>query len=363
MTEKQDIIIVDAYKENQQILKKTLTALGFSLRAVQTGKEALKTIAQYHPAIILLNLELPDIDGLDLLRALVKKVNSSTTAIILISSSTSPDRVETALKLGAVDFIGKPFYPQILKLRLNNQLKWLKYNKEAEILHRELSEKQKRDAEVKELLSKYFSKDLIEAILSGTVNNAIGGNLLTASILFCDMRDSTTIAEKVGPSAFMDLLNSVFTDLTDIIYGEGGSVNKFVGDGILATFGCPKNLENDALHCANTAFKIRKYLNEFNQFRPPYLKEPLQFGIGMSRGEIFAGNVGSVHQIQYTVLGDPVNIASRLEGLTKRVGVDILMDRNIREILGNQAEVQRVKLTHVRGKLQQTLIYYLKNLL
>ncbi len=213
----------------------------------------------------------------------------------------------------------------------------------------------------RDLLAKYFSRDLIDGILDGTISTKLGGEIRIASILFCDLRNSTTIAENIEPELFMKLLNNLFTDLTDIIFGENGSVNKFLGDGILATFGCPKEISDDALHCANVAVKIRKYLFNFNQFRPKYLKDPISMGVGIARGKLFTGNFGSVNQIEYSVLGDPVNIASRLESLTREAGCDILLDGNIRDELGDRVEVERLELNSVKGKLKEVSIYKLLN--
>ena len=218
-------------------------------------------------------------------------------------------------------------------------------------------EKSKLESHIK-FVSRYFSKDYIQALLDGQVSAELGGETVEASILFMDLRNSTGIAEKITPQQFARLISEIFTDVMDLIFATGGSVNKILGDGIMATFGAPFPKENDALNATQTALKIRQYLSSYNEFRPEFLDEEIKAGIGIATGPVFAGNIGSVNRMEFSVMGDPVNLAARLESLTKYAGLDILVDGNTRVKLADKVRCKKVKFTKIRGKINEVKIYY-----
>ena len=357
------ILVVDHDVEQRRLLASILETLGCEVESTGTGAEALDTVRDRRPAMVLLDVDLPDMDGLSAMRQIKGDPATAETVVVMVTAATDNAIVAIGLEWGAEDVIQKPYNHLVLSAKIGSHLRLLESRQEVRALNEQLAAEKRRVQEERDRLARYFSADLIKGILSGEISTRIGGEVRTASILFCDIRNSTRIAELVEPGAFMDLVNNLFTDVADLIYGEGGSVNKYIGDAILATFGCPTRLDDDAYHCAMVALKIRKYLVNFNQFRPDCLSVPIRMGVGMCRGEVFAGNVGSVHQIQYTVLGDPVNLASRLEGLTKQTKADTLMCGAMRDSLGSRATVKKINLSRVRGKLREVQVYFLVDLI
>lgn len=226
----------------------------------------------------------------------------------------------------------------------------------------ELQKNNERLDRDKRILQKFFSRDFLDQVLEEKISHNLGGERLPATILFLDIRNSTSIAEQIDPAVFSQFLSEIFTDVMDLVYGNHGSVNKLIGDGLLATFGCPVRTEKPALDAMHCALAIRDYMATFNEVRPDYLKEPVKIGIGIATGVVFAGNTGSVRRMEYTVLGDAVNIASRLESLTKFAGVDIFLDGATAAELQGTARLRRVRLTRVRGKIQEIEIFYLAGL-
>ncbi len=226
------------------------------------------------------------------------------------------------------------------------------YQGQIDALHEKMSKQ-------KELLCRYFSRDMVEQILNDEIATGISGAHEEATILFFDLRGSTTIAENLSPMIFSQLLSELFTDIMDLIYGNGGSVNKMLGDGMMATYGVPIHIEHAAVACARTAVQIREYLDTFNDVRPEYLKEPLRCGMGIASGKVFAGNIGSIRRMEYTVLGDAVNTSARLENLTKNIGHDILIDGATALQLGKHATMEFVEDITIRGKSNSIDIYKL----
>lgn len=232
-----------------------------------------------------------------------------------------------------------------------------------EELLRKIEELENSNIKQKNALEKYFPQNVVKKILEedGDVCG-LRGEHLEASILFFDLRGSTKIAESLEPILFSQFLSELFTDIMDLIYGNGGSVNKLIGDGIMATFGCPYSLGDDALRCAKSALDIKEYLHTFNDVRPEYLKEPISGGIGIATGKVFAGYIGSVRRMEYTVLGDPVNLSSRLEALTKEYSGSILIDKNTLEKIASEAIFSTVGSIDIRGKSNSIDIFSLNGL-
>ncbi|MBX7056420.1 MAG: PAS domain S-box protein [Leptospirales bacterium] len=220
----------------------------------------------------------------------------------------------------------------------------------------------KKSIKERKTLERFFSRDILDQVLEKKISDRLGGKRCNATTLFFDLRGSTGIAEQLDPDVFAEFLSMIHTDVMDLIYGNHGSVNKLIGDGILATFGVPTATGDDAMNAVRCAEQVRSYMQVFNEVRPDYLPTPVEFGIGIATGEVFAGNTGSVRRMEFTVLGDSVNLAARLESIAKMARVDILLDGETRRLLGDRVRLQRVRLDRVRGKMQKVEIFYMKEI-
>ncbi len=286
--------------------------------------------------------------ALEALRADCKAIGASLVLLAENGTVADPASYDEVLRTDAT--------AQELSLRIRTLLDLKRARLEVEWMKQRLKNERR-------LLTKYFSEDIVEGILQDEHANSLSGRHQEATIMFFDVRKSTTIAENLEPQVFAEFLSEFFTDIMDLVYGNHGSVNKLLGDGIMATFGCPVPTANDVLNAAKCALQIRNHLATFNDVRPDYISEPIRVGMGIATGKVFAGNIGSVRRMEYTVLGDPVNLASRLEAMTKDAGVDILIDGNTRHRLGNLIKCRKVQHSGVRGKLKEIDIFALDELL
>jgi class 3 adenylate cyclase len=234
-----------------------------------------------------------------------------------------------------------------------------KFSKQLREERRQIEEDRKAIVSDTSLLNRYLGEGLIDHIRK-TGENPLETKKRKVTVLFFDIRNSTGIAEKIAPEIFAEFLNDILTDIMDLVYGCKGSVNKLIGDGLMATFGAPVSTGQDALNAAEAAQKIYDYLRTFNDVRPEYLSEPVRAGLGLATGMVFAGVIGSIRRQEYTVLGDAVNVASRLEDLTRRSPEKILMDETTyREIKGARP-CRKVFFGHVRGRAGSMPIYGLE---
>lgn len=215
---------------------------------------------------------------------------------------------------------------------------------------------------LRKTVADYFGEDFLKRTLNGDIDMSESGRNVDCSILFFDLRESTRIAEEIPPDTFSDFLNEIFTDVMDLIYGNGGFVNKLMGDGILATFGVPVRNGNDALNAARCALQIHNHLNTYNDVLPDYLNRPVKAGIGLARGVCFVGTVGSIRHREFAILGNPVNIAARLQTLTKKGPYPILIDEQSYRAIENNVVARRVHYSRLKGKQERIGIYSLSSL-
>jgi len=170
-------------------------------------------------------------------------------------------------------------------------------------------------------MGKYMTEEVLQHVMAGQVE--LGGKTIELTILFCDLRDFTSLSEKRTAHQIVEILNEYFTVMVDIIMEEGGVVDKYIGDNIMAVFGAPVTRPDDAVRAVRAAVRMREALAKLNELFKARGLPALRFGIGMHTGEVVAGNIGSARRMEYTVIGDSVNVASRLESKTKELATDI----------------------------------------
>ncbi|MGL1891841.1 MAG: adenylate/guanylate cyclase domain-containing protein [Spirochaetaceae bacterium] len=180
------------------------------------------------------------------------------------------------------------------------------------------------EANTKKMMERYLPPQLIGELYKENVSLEPGGKNQHVSILFSDIRSFTSISESMSAAEVVSFLNEYLSAMTDIIFSFKGTIDKFMGDAIMTIFGAPIQGSDDALRAVKTAIAMKKALKEFNS-RYQNLKEPLEIGIGINSGNVISGNIGSEKRFDYTVIGDNVNLSSRIEGLTLYYGCPILI--------------------------------------
>jgi len=204
---------------------------------------------------------------------------------------------------------------------------------------------------------KYMTESVVAHLLSGKV--ALGGETIQVTILFSDIRSFTTISETMDAQTLVGLLNEYFTEMVSIIMKHGGVVDKYIGDAIMAVFGAPVPTPDDAANAVRAAIDMRAALTRLNKRLVARGVQPLRTGIGIHTGEVVAGNIGSEERMEYTVIGDPVNVASRLESCTKDVGVDKLISETTYERTKDFVTARPVEQLSVKGRAEPVKAYEL----
>jgi len=215
-----------------------------------------------------------------------------------------------------------------------------------------LAEKEK----VRDLLGKVVSKDIADELMSGQVK--LGGETRIVTILFSDIRDFTTLCEGRAPEKILSLLNNYLTEVSAAIDQHHGVVDKYIGDAVMALFGAPIKSDSDTYNALCAALQINEKVVSLNKINAEQNLPLLNTGIGLHTGQVVAGNLGSANRLNYTVIGDPVNLASRLESLTKTYGVNIIVSEETKN-QGAGFIYRELDLVRVKGKAQPVRLYEL----
>ncbi|MEE9149995.1 MAG: adenylate/guanylate cyclase domain-containing protein [Candidatus Tectomicrobia bacterium] len=210
-------------------------------------------------------------------------------------------------------------------------------------------------------LQRYFSPKMVEMLMSGDVTTALGGNSYNGTVLFADIIGFTAMSETLSPVDVMTKLNRYFTIMQGLIYENGGNVDKFNGDGIMAFWGIPHAEEQDEFNAVLTTLQMQKHLWLFNLDLEAEWQQPIHMGVGLNSGEFVAGNVGSKDKIEFTLIGDNINLAARIENLAGRYQVLVAKStwQHIRHLVFS---VQLPEVI-VKGKSRPITVYSIRGLL
>jgi adenylate cyclase len=201
---------------------------------------------------------------------------------------------------------------------------------------------------VKDTFGRFVSRDVAEAVLTGRV--PLAGERREVSILFQDIRGFTALSEKLDPATLLRLLNQFFTEVVAAVEAEGGVVKQFTGDGVMALFGAPQARQDHPARAVRAALGIVSRLARLNVLLREQGLAPLEIGVGIHTGEVVAGLIGPDERVEYGVVGEPVNLASRVEALTKEMPATILVTKDIAARLGPEFAFGRSALLPVKGK-------------
>jgi class 3 adenylate cyclase len=208
---------------------------------------------------------------------------------------------------------------------------------------------------IKSTLERYVSKPLAQQILQHRNELQLGGEEREVTVLFCDIRRFTSLAEQLPPTAVVQLLNDYFTRMIQVVSTHDGMVDKLMGDSVMALFGAPLAFGDEPYQAVKCAVEMQQAVAVFNAERKSSGLPPLEMGIGINTGPVVAGNIGSATRMEYTVIGDNVNIAARLQGMARQG--EVLISGATFERLGDRVTATQLEPITLKGKSKQVVVY------
>ena len=213
-----------------------------------------------------------------------------------------------------------------------------------------------REKRIRNTMSRYMSKAVVDQLLESG-DAALGGTGREVSVLFSDIRDFTALSERLGARETVAMLNEYFTDMVDVVFLHNGILDKYIGDMIMAVFGSVLSREDDADNAVTVGIRMMVALRELNKRRTTADQDLIRIGIGISTGHVVAGNIGSPKRLEYTVIGDRVNLAERLQNANKYYGTNVLICRPTAARLKRPVKLRELDLIRVRGMRAPVSIY------
>jgi len=219
------------------------------------------------------------------------------------------------------------------------------------ITHEQLA----RQAVQRSALERFLSPDVVGMIAADPDNVRLGGANQVVTVLFSDIRGFTSISEKLPPEKIVEILNEYFTRVTDVIFDNGGMLDKYLGDGVMAVFGAPISKGNDALNAVRAGIELQRLVLQLNVDSAARKWPELRVGVGINTGIVTAGNIGSPRRLDYTVIGDTVNVAARL--MANAAGWQVLISESTAQALGPEFQIEPLAPLSVKGKSQPLSVF------
>ncbi|MFK8184762.1 MAG: GAF domain-containing protein [Phormidesmis sp.] len=216
-----------------------------------------------------------------------------------------------------------------------------------------------QEKRMKTTLYRYMTPSVAERVMALGDESLMVGERKDVTVLFSDIRGYTTLTEALEASDVVSMLNEYFETMVEAVFHCEGTLDKFIGDALMAVFGAPLPLENHAWAAVKSALDMRRRLVVFNRDRLQKEQPELRIGIGLSSGEVVSGNIGSQRKMDYTVIGDGVNLSARLESITKQYGCDIVLSEHTYHLCQEHVWVRELDMIRVKGKLKPVKIYEL----
>lgn len=311
------LLIVDDNRVNRLLMSRSVELLGYSATVAENGRVAMDMLRDGAFDLMLLDIEMPEMDGFEVLEAIKLEPSLKELPVIVTSSVEGVDNIVRCIDLGAEDYLPKPVNPVLLRARLSSSL-----------------EKKRLRDEQKTLLRRFATSEVVQDLQE--TGFKLGGRRVHASVLFCDIRGFTAISEKQSPEDTIELLNIYYTLMFEAIDLHDGIVTLMIGDGLMVLFGAPQTLENPAASAVAAAQDMLAIIAQFNLEQVAAQKPEIRLGIGIATGEVVAGYAGTRQRATYTCIGDKVNLASRLEGHTKEASCPILVDDATRSAVSDR---------------------------
>ncbi len=343
------IVVADDRPESVQLVRDLLQMEGYRIVAAYDGQEALDRIRKHLPDLVLLDLNMPSLNGYEVCQRLKADPITADIPVLMLTAWAEPDQRVLGLQLGAADYLAKPFDYRELMARIKTRLR----------AKEETDRLRAAQRAIRETFERYVPAHVVERLLADPTRVSLGGSQQEVTILFADLRGYTSLAESLPPEQLLDVLNGHLNVAAQAVLAYDGTICQYAGDLVMAIFNAPLPQEDHALRATLAALTLRQGMADYHGGLPPDLR--MDFGIGIASGHAVVGNIGAAELLHYTAIGDTVNLAQRLEELAS--GGEVLLTECTHQLLENAKVLLEPRgATQVRGRSGPVTIYSLLGL-
>jgi adenylate cyclase len=353
------LLVVDDNEVNRDLLSRYLARLGHTVQVASDGRQALEMIDTGAFDLVLLDIMMPELNGYQVLQHLKNSPQWRDLPVIMISAMDEMDSVVRCIELGAADYLSKPFNPVLLRARVGACLEKKRLQDLEKEQKRQLQELnaalEVRNRFIRQTFGRYLSDDIVEAILGQPDGLRIGGEKRQATILMSDLRGFTSLSERLPAEDVVAMVNTYLETMTEIILKHQGTIDEFIGDGILVIFGAPFQRPDDARRAVACSVEMQLAMSVVNDRNRQAGYPEVALGIGINTGKMVVGNIGSKKRTKYGVVGRNVNLTARIESCT--VGGQIFISENTLEECGDIVRIDSYMEIMPKGVKEPLTIY------
>ncbi len=347
------LLVVDDNEMNRDILSRRLTRLGYVVIVAENGQSALNKLLEHKFDLVLLDIEMPGIDGIAVLKLIRTTYSMSELPVIMVTARGESTDIVGALELGANDYIMKPLDLAVVPARVRTQLALKRASDEVRMLASQL---EARNTLIRNIFGRYVASEVVDKLLASPEALEFGGELRMVTVLVADLRGFTLISEgPFTPVQIVHMLNNFLGTMTKIIADHQGIVDEILGDGMLAFFGAPSEQPDHAQRAVGCAVAMQQAMASVNAYNQTHGLPELSMGIGIHTGEAIVGNIGSETRSKYSVVGKHVNLAARLESYC--CGNQILISEATLSQTGAIVRIDGQFIVHPKGVADPVTVY------
>jgi class 3 adenylate cyclase len=332
----------------------------YNIFTAETARRGHQIMEDYDIHVVLIKQKMSEMTGLQFSESIAHSYPNVIK--IILADTEDTESLDLAVKKSLIyRYVHAPYANTDLKMVLDGALKL----SEAEYKNRQLSgelEQYKNDREnILKLFKRYVPAEVVSQALNTQEDQLISpGESRVVSVLFADIRGFTKFASHLRPSQVVDFLNYYWQEISECVKQNKGSVNKYMGDGLLAVFGAPVSHIDNHKNAVSAALDMIDRLTEINEKYAALLGTEIKIGIGINSGEVVVGNIGTDSYMEYTVIGNTVNIASRMESISKKKPNSIIISEDTERLIKNDFETSAVQLASIKGRDEKISYYEVK---
>ncbi|MEW6365613.1 MAG: response regulator [Acidobacteriota bacterium] len=351
------VLVVDDNELNLDMLSRRLKGRGYRVSVASDGQQAFEKVNADRFDAILLDIMMPGISGLDVLKALRKTYTPADLPVIMATARDQSEDIVEALKLGANDYVTKPLDFPVVVARLRTHLS---LKKARDRVNRLVEGLEVRNRFIRKTFGRYLSDDVVASLLESPEGLKLGGDRRVVTMLMADLRGFTSMTHGMNPELVMRVLNNYLGTMAHVITKHRGTIDEFLGDGILALFGAPIQAEDDPRRALACALEMQVAIEAVNEHNAAEGLPSIDMGVALNTGEVVVGNIGSETRAKYGVVGSQVNLSGRIESFT--VGGQILMTDATLQAAGRDVHVGKALALNAKGFKEPVRVYELVGL-